>query len=121
MRTLSLIAAGMLVAGFAGAQAPKQKGKAAPGWITLLDGTTLNGWNTTGNANWKVVDGVIEASSGTGMLVTPASYTNFELTAEFWVDATANSGVFLRCSNPASITQANAYEVNIYDMRPDQT
>jgi Domain of Unknown Function (DUF1080) len=123
MRALSLIASGMLLAGFAAAQAPKQKGKAAPapGWVTLLDGTTLNGWNTTGNANWKVVDGVIEASSGNGMLVTPASYTNFELTAEFWVDATANSGVFLRCSDPKAISQSNAYEVNVYDARPDQT
>ena len=112
MRALSLITAGLLVASFASAQ---------PGWTTLLDGTTLNGWKTTGNANWKVVDGVIEASSGNGMLVTPASYTNFELTAEFWVDAAANSGVFLRCSDPANITQANAYEVNVYDARPDQT
>jgi len=121
MRALSLIAAGLLVAGFASAQAPKQNAKAAPVWTTLLDGTTLNGWKTTGNANWKVVDGAIEASSGNGMLVTPVSYTNFELTAEFWVDATANSGVFLRCSDPATINQGNAYEVNVYDTRPDQT
>ena len=126
MRALSFITAGLLLAGFAtfsNAQAPKQKGKAAaaPGWVTLLDGTTLNGWNTTGNANWKVMDGFIEASSGNGMLVTPASYTNFELTAEFWVDATANSGVFLRCSDPKAISQSNAYEVNVYDTRPDQT
>ena len=121
MRALSLIAAGLLMAGFASAQAPKQKGKAAPGWVTLLDGTTLNGWNTTGNANWKAVDGAIEASSGNGMLVTPASYADFELTVEFWVDTPANSGVFLRCSNPTAINQGNAYEVNIYDTRPDQS
>jgi len=93
----------------------------AAGWITLLDGTTLKGWNTTGDANWKVVDGTVEASSGTGMLVTPVSYANFELTVEFWVDGPANSGVFIRCSDPATITQNNAYEVNIYDTSPDQT
>ena len=119
MRVLSLIVLGLLAAGSAGAQAARQA--ATPGWVTLLDGTTLNGWNTTGNANWKVVDGAVEASSGTGMLVTPASYANFELTVEFWVDAPANSGVFLRCSDPATINQNNAYEVNIYDNRPDQT
>ena len=55
------------------------------------------------------------------MLVTPANYTNFELRVEFWVDAPANSGVFLRCSDAATISQNNAYEVNIYDNRPDQT
>jgi hypothetical protein len=109
----------LLVAVSVEAQAPKQG--AAPGWVTLLDGTTLQGWNTIGNANWKVADGAIEASSGAGMLVTPASYTNFELTVEFWVDAPANSGVFIRCSDPTTINQNNAYEVNVYDNRPDQT
>jgi hypothetical protein len=119
VRIFSILAAGLLVAGFASAQAAKQK--AAPGWTTLLDGTTLSGWNTIGTANWKVVDGAVEASSGNGMLVTPASYANFELTAEVWVDAPANSGIFIRCSNPTTISQGNAYEVNIYDNRPDQT
>jgi hypothetical protein len=117
MQALSLIVLGLLLTSSAGAQATSQD----TGWVTLLDGTTLKGWNTTGNANWKVVDGAIEASSGTGMLVTPVNYANFELRVEFWVDAPANSGVFIRCSDPATINQGNAYEVNIYDTRPDQT
>ena len=119
MRAFSLIALTLLAAVSAGARLTKQA--AAVGWVTLLDGTTLKGWNTIGNANWKVADGVIEASSGNGMLVTPVSYSNFELTVEFWVDASANSGVFVRCSDPTTINQNNAYEVNIYDTRPDQT
>jgi hypothetical protein len=110
----------LLVAVSSGAQ-PVTQQQAASSWVTLLDGTTLSGWNTVGNANWKVADGAIEASSGNGMLVTPVSYTNFELTVEFWVDGPANSGVFIRCSDPATINQGNAYEVNIYDTRPDQT
>jgi len=123
MRALTLIAAGLLVAGFAGAQGAKQKGKAAAGgWTTLLDGTTLSGWNMIGTANWKVANGAVEASSGNGYLVTPVNYANFELTVEVWVDVpTANSGIFLRCSNPTTINQNNAYEVNVYDARPDQT
>ena len=55
------------------------------------------------------------------MLVTPANYTNFELRVEVWVDGPANSGVFIRCSDAVTINQNNAYEVNIYDTRPDQT
>jgi len=39
----------------------------------------------------------------------------------FWVDDDANSGVFIRCENPQQITAMNAYEVNVYDKRPDQT
>ena len=119
MRVLSLITLTLLATVSGGAQALKQE--PASGWVTLLDGTTLKGWNTTGNANWKVADGAIEASSGNGMLVSPVSYSNFELTVEFWVDGPANSGVFLRCSDPATINQNNAYEVNIFDTRPDQT
>jgi hypothetical protein len=118
VRAFSLIVLGLLLAGSGHTQATTQD---ASGWVTLLDGTTLKGWNTTGNANWKVADGSIEASSGNGMLVTPANYANFELRVEFWVDAPANSGVFIRCSDAATITQSNAYEVNVYDNRPDQT
>ena len=33
----------------------------------------------------------------------------------------ANSGVFIRCQDPKTITAANSYEVNIYDKRPDQS
>jgi hypothetical protein len=29
--------------------------------------------------------------------------------------------VFLRCENPQQISAMNAYEVNVYDKRPDQT
>ena len=40
---------------------------------------------------------------------------------EFWVSPDANSGVFIRCSDPQQITAANSYEVNIFDSRPDPT
>jgi hypothetical protein len=56
-----------------------------------------------------------------GFLVTPAAYGDFQLTLEFWVSDDANSGVFIRCSDPQTINDMNAYEVNIFDRRPDQT
>lgn len=125
MRVYLPVAAALLLAAAAAAQAPKDTPKAAPaasGWTTLLDGSSLTGWNTIGNANWKSVNGAVEATSGSGFLVTPKSYSNFELTAEVWVDtATANSGIFIRCSDPMTINQGNAYEINVYDARPDQT
>jgi len=89
-------------------------------WTSLFDGKTLKGWNMTGDANWEVADGVIQASRGTGFLVTPASYGDFQIQLEFWVTDDANSGVFLRCEDPKNIGSMNAYEVNIYDTRPDQ-
>jgi hypothetical protein len=94
-------------------------GQAAGGWTTLFDGKSLAGWNMVGTANWEVADGEIRANKGTGFLVTPASYGDFQITLEFWVSDDANSGVFIRCSDPKTISAANAYEVNIFDQRPD--
>ena len=96
--------------------------QARGGFTTLLAGTTLKGWNMVGDANWEVLDGAVQATKGAGgYLVTPDSYGDFQLTAEFWVSDDANSGIFIRCQDPKTITAANSYEVNIYDKRPDQS
>ena len=89
------------------------------GYVTLLDGKDLNQWKSVGNANWRLQDNVLQAELGGGFLVTRQSYQNFQLKAEFWVDETANSGIFVRCADPQTINATNAYEVNIYDQRPD--
>jgi hypothetical protein len=52
-------------------------------------------------------------------LVSHDSFRDFEIHAEFWVSADANSGIFIRCSDRAQVSAANAYEVNIFDQRPD--
>ena len=89
------------------------------GFTSLFDGSTLKGWNVVGNANWSVADGAMQATMGTGFLVTPMSYGDFQITMDFWVTDDANSGVFIRCEDPKTINAMNAYEVNIYDKRPD--
>jgi 3-keto-disaccharide hydrolase len=91
------------------------------GWITLFDGSTLDGWTPIGDANWMLADGYVEGTSGNGYLVSEDAYEDFELHVEFWVNDIANSGVFLRCSDRTSIDDMSAYEINIYDTRPDQT
>jgi hypothetical protein len=48
-------------------------------------------------------------------------YGDFQLKVEFWVNDAANSGIFIRSEDPQKITGATAYEVNIYDERPDPT
>jgi hypothetical protein len=86
---------------------------------TILDGTSMKGWDVVGNANWSAADGAVQATMGTGFLVTPQSYTDFQITADFWVSDDANSGIFIRCSDPKTIAANNSYEVNIFDKRPD--
>ena len=95
------------------------EGTAAGEWTMLLEGTSLEGWNTLGDADWHTAEDYVEASSGNGFLITPDAYRDFHLKLEFWTDAEANSGVFIRCADPNDVGAANAYEVNIYDQRPD--
>jgi hypothetical protein len=111
---LSLVAIGLVAS-------PAVPASAQAGWTTLFDGSTLDGWNPIGDANWELEDGAVQANSGSGFLVTPRSYGDFELTLEFWVDEPANSGIFIRCADATSVTDRNSYEVNIYDTRADQS
>ena len=87
----------------------------------MFDGSSLESFNVLGDANWELADDAVQANSGSGFLVTEESYADFELTLEFWVDEPANSGIFIRCADPQSVRDTNAYEVNIYDTRADQT
>ena len=92
------------------------------GWTTLLDANprTLENWNRVGDANWRVEDGAVVADEGKGgFLVSKNSYSNFQIRAEFWADHTTNSGVWIRAGDPNKIATASAYEVNIYDGRPE--
>jgi hypothetical protein len=128
-----LIPALLLLAACGGsetAEAPAEEtseiAAADEGWITLYDSEnpSLDDWDVLGENRWVIADdGAVEAT-GEGpasFLVTKPDYTDFELQVEFWADEPANSGVFLRCSSRETINQDNAYEVNIFDQRPDQT
>jgi hypothetical protein len=101
-----------------GTDQPSATAPAAP-WQTLFDGTNLEGWTRVGDANWQLADGSVQADMGSGFLLTAATYEDFDLVVEFWVTPDANSGVFLRCANPAQPGAATCYEVNIFDQRPD--
>jgi len=91
-------------------------------WTTLFDGKNLDAFNKVGDANWRVVDGVVQADKGMGgYLVTRQPYGDFEIKAEFWVDEPANSGIFIRCADAQMPGAEACYEVNIFDTRPDPT
>jgi len=118
MKRLSVIAMALVLMGFA-AIVQGQQASADAGWVTLFDGKSLDNWHPIGDANWRVEDGAIVTDKGTGYLVSKDTYTNYEIRAEFWVSDDANSGVFIRCTDPAKVDSKNAYEVNIFDQRPD--
>ncbi len=94
-------------------------------WVTLIDGDKgLANFDVVGKADWRAVDGAVQASAGTppaSFLVTRQSWKDVMVRAEFWSSDDANSGVFIRCQDPKTITDENCYEANIFDQRPDPT
>ena len=90
------------------------------GWQTVLEGGNMSEFNAIGTANWRVVDGSVQADKGSGFLVSKQSFDDFEMRVEFWADADANSGIFIRMQDTINVTAGNSYEVNIFDKRPGQ-
>jgi hypothetical protein len=110
----------LLLVGLAGlAYSHETWAQSEAGWVVLFDGKSLDHWNKIGDANWRIEDGAVVADKGNGFLVSKTTYGDFQLRAEFWVDDDANSGIFIRCTDPEKVTGNNAYEVNIWDRRPD--
>ncbi len=92
-------------------------------WMPLLDPgkmSNFDGWGPLGTGNWSLIDGTLQGKSGiAGFLVSARDYADFDLRAEFWADDDCNSGIFIRCQDRSRVTADNAYEVNIFDKRPD--
>jgi len=120
MQRWPVLTTALVLIGFA-AFSYSQQASGQTGWVTLFDGKNLDNWNKIGDANWRIEDGAVVADKGNGFLVSKNSYGDFQLRAEFWVDDDANSGIFIRCADPDKVTGSNAYEVNIWDRRPDPT
>jgi hypothetical protein len=111
----------LFLVGAAGAtHVPAALGQTGAGWTTLFDGKTFNNFTMTGNANWRITDGVAEADMPRGYLVSKQSYSDFDLRVEVWVLPASNAGVMLRITDPRDPGIQNAYEVNINDTRKDQ-
>jgi len=119
-RWTTLASIALLLVGIAG-YTHQLRAQTGVGWVTLFDGKNLDSWNKIGDANWRIEDGVVIADRGNGFLVSKNIYGDFQLRAEFWVDNDANSGIFIRCTDPEKVNGSTAYEVNIWDRRPDPT
>ena len=93
------------------------------GWTSLIDGDKgMDNFTKVGDANWRTEDGAVVADKGKGgFLLSKESYKDFQLRIEFWAAHDANSGIYMRCSQPNNLTDKTCYEANIFDQRPDQT
>ncbi len=89
------------------------------GWKQLF-GPWTSDWAEAGNANWRRSDGVLTGSDSSGFVMTVDQFEDFHLKLEFLSDSEVNSGVFVRCGDRDSISQATCYEINIWDEHPNQ-
>jgi hypothetical protein len=75
---------------------PKQKME------SLFNGKDITGWKIHGTEKWYVENGELICESGPdqeyGYLATEKTYTDFELTLDFFQESNGNSGVFFRSS-----------------------
>jgi Domain of Unknown Function (DUF1080) len=88
----------------------------AQGWISLFDGETTFGWKAHSNADWKVEDGTLTATTGDqGMLCTTSNFADYTLKLEFKAEKNTNSGVFLRTAPVVNKEEVatECYELNI--------
>jgi len=99
---------------------PAALGQTGAGWVTLFDGKDFSKWTMTGNANWRIADGIAEADVPRGFLVSRDSYGDFELRAEVWARPESNGGILFRITDVRDPGIENGYELNINDTRKDQ-
>lgn len=80
-----------------------------------------NNWKSYGDAIWSFSGNELigKISDGTGYVMTDQTYSDFVLELEFKPDDTINSGVYMRCKH-MEISATNCYEVNIWDLHPNQ-
>jgi hypothetical protein len=105
--------------------APQSTAQSGPGWTVLVDEKTMGEWDKLGETNWRMEDGALVADKRTSKdpayLVSKQKYKDFQIYAEFWASDDVNSGIFIRCQDPAKIGDTSCYEINIFDQRPDPT
>ena len=79
-------------------------------------------WIEQGDAQWEFLNGELTGKvkdEQVGYVITNQKFKNFQLELEFKPDDTINSGVFIRC-NSYEMSADNCYEVNIWDLHPNQ-
>lgn len=89
------------------------------GWITLFDGETLDGWEANENPeDWTVEDGMIVGRGPRSHLFyTEREFTDVEFTAEIWLRAGSNSGMYFRTEMGPG--WPNGYEAQVNNSHGD--
>lgn len=97
----------------------------ADGWVTLFDGTTLDGWRgykkDAAPKGWVIENGTLHRKGRGGDIMTTDQYGDFELTLDWKVAPGSNSGIMYRVTeeNFAAYYTGPEYQVLDDDKHPD--
>lgn len=89
------------------------------GWVSLFNGTSLEGWKPSENkGTWKVADGLLANSGGRSHLfydgpVKGADFRNFELEAELMTRPGCNSGIYVHTTYQESGFPQKGFEIQV--------
>src|SRR5436305_3552115 len=101
------------------------KSSVAPGWISLFDGKSLNGWKVGDNAETFHVDsGAIIVHGKTAHLfydgkVQAHNFKNFEFKADVMTMPGANSGIYFHTAFQQGSWPKKGYEVQVNNSHTD--
>ena len=113
---LCVVATGLITSPF---QVRSADPASEPGWFSLFDGRSLDGWRASETKNaFKIVDGSILCDGGRSHLfyagpIQNARFRNFEFEAEVRTQPGANSGIFFHTAYQETDWPAQGYEVQI--------
>lgn len=89
-------------------------------WISLFNGTSLEGWEKVGKeeSQWEVKGGELQGSGAASMLVhTSGPYKNFKYRAEIKISDGGNSGLYFRTTRKPGFS--DGYEAQIDSTHTD--
>jgi hypothetical protein len=79
----------------------EQKMEQEGDWVSLFNGTNLDGWFVRGDARWEVKDGILTGIDGMGHIYSEVALSDLEVKGMFRVSENGNSGLYFRCNPPA--------------------
>jgi len=89
------------------------------GWELLFDGASMNGWRGYNREDlpggWAAQDGMLTRTGEGGDIITDRQFTDFELTVEWRVEASGNSGIFYRAAEGEDRIYHSAPEMQVLD------
>jgi hypothetical protein len=103
----------------------KKTTKTDPGYMSLFDGKTLNGWRTYQNKpadSWMVKDGVLYCKGSTtdksdrrADLITTDTYENFDLQIDWKIAPQGNSGILYMVTEEYETSYLSGPEYQVID------